>query len=254
MTKWIKNNPLPSAFIIAAIAITLLLGIRAGVTYLEEEIHYFSLEPVGGLRDRQETVGIIYHHTAASDRPITRHHEWHLFRGWTMVGYHYHIRTDGTIEAGRPHHVWGAHVKGENHRTIGIAFSGDLDKYPPTQEQYDSAIKLQWWLEEWEEYGELEISGHNDWAPTSCPGKYMDLNIIRAGVAVLREGSEPDVGRRTVEIEPITGHVGDITVDGYLIIEEERTYVPLRVIAEELGYEVGWDPVKREWSINKKGE
>jgi len=237
---WIRQHKLPAAFIMAALLTLLVLGVRAGVTYLTEDIQYFSLEPVGGLVERTQTIGIIYHHTAASDRPITRHHEWHLFRGWTMVGYHYHIRTDGTIEAGRPHHVWGAHARGENHRTIGIAFSGDFDQYPPTPEQYASAIRLQHWLEEWEGYGELPISGHSDWAPTSCPGRHMDLDIIREGVAALREP-------KPTTLEPVRGYVRCIRVDGYLI--DGTTYVPIRAVAETLGYRVDWCPTQREWRI-----
>ena len=251
MRSWIRHNTIPAIFIALAIVTTMAFGIWSGVTYLTDEIRYFSLEPRGGLIERQETVGIIYHHTAASDRPITSHHEWHLFRGWSMVGYNYHIRTDGTIEAGRPHNIQGAHVKGQNHRTIGIAFSGDLDEYPPTIQQYESAIELQWWLEEYQGYGVLEISGHNDWSSTSCPGKFMDLDVIRQGVIAKRAGVEDDeeeeVPDTSVPYEVIKGMVGDIPVSGYLI--DSTTYVPIRVIAEELGYDVLWNPELRQWHI-----
>lgn len=42
------------------------------------------------------------------------------------------IRLDGTVEAGRPLFDAGAHVKGHNHDSIGIAYVGgcDLDMKP----------------------------------------------------------------------------------------------------------------------------
>src|SRR5690554_4720623 len=49
---------------------------------------------------------------------------WQLQRGWRAIGYHWVIRRDGTVEAGRPEQEPGAHVAGHNSRTIGVCLVG----------------------------------------------------------------------------------------------------------------------------------
>ena len=45
-------------------------------------------------------------------------------RGWYDIGYHFVIDYDGTLAAGRPLVRMGAHVKGENKGTVGVALMG----------------------------------------------------------------------------------------------------------------------------------
>ncbi len=47
--------------------------------------------------------------------------------GWSDVGYHFIIRTDGTIEEGRPLTRMGAGVAGHNEDNIHICLIGGLD-------------------------------------------------------------------------------------------------------------------------------
>lgn len=61
--------------------------------------------------------------------------KWHKERGFARIGYHYVIDLDGTIEAGRPLSMNGAHcntagVSGKpyNSHSIGICYVGGLDK------------------------------------------------------------------------------------------------------------------------------
>jgi len=51
---------------------------------------------------------------------------WHKQRGWAMIGYHYVIRLDGSIEVGRPIGMTGAHCEGHNTGTIGVVYIGGL--------------------------------------------------------------------------------------------------------------------------------
>ncbi len=51
---------------------------------------------------------------------------WHKARKWPMIGYHYVIRRDGTLEKGRPLDMPGAHVKGHNAHSIGICLVGGM--------------------------------------------------------------------------------------------------------------------------------
>lgn len=76
---------------------------------------------------------IILHCTAtlgneSGDVDIDTVRTWHVEgNGWADVGYHYLVRRDGTVEPGRPLDVPGAHTKGHNWDSIGIAFSGGLN-------------------------------------------------------------------------------------------------------------------------------
>ena len=249
LTYWVKKNPIPAAFIAAGLIVALLIG--AGLTYLQKE--YFGFEPQWTLRERTETVGVTYHHTGVSDRPIDAHHDWHVSgRGWNMIGYHYHIRRDGTIEVGRPHWTVGAHAgeKG-NPVTIGVALSGDMSQYPPTQAQYEAAVELHYWLETEQGYGELEVFGHKDWMRTDCPGRYTDLDIIREGVEAKRiEALDPAGEREAIEVETLKGYVLGKGMNGFLVVEEGRVYVPIRFVSEELGYDVSWDGENRIWRVD----
>lgn len=50
--------------------------------------------------------------------------QWHIQRGFKKVGYHYFVRSDGTIEKGRDENEVGAHVKGHNSNSLGICLHG----------------------------------------------------------------------------------------------------------------------------------
>ena len=53
---------------------------------------------------------------------------WHLARGWADIGYHFVVERDGSVKAGRPIEIAGAHVEGHNSRSIGVCYIGGLDK------------------------------------------------------------------------------------------------------------------------------
>lgn len=57
-------------------------------------------------------------------------------RGWNDVGYHYGIKRDGTIEAGRPEDVQGAHCKEANKDSLGICMLAEDGLF--TMEQVSS--------------------------------------------------------------------------------------------------------------------
>lgn len=52
----------------------------------------------------------------------------HRSRGMRMVGYHFYIRKDGYIWSTRPLEEAGAHARGYNAESIGIAYEGGLDE------------------------------------------------------------------------------------------------------------------------------
>lgn len=101
---------------------------------------------------------------------------WHTTeRGWSDIGYHFVVHRNGQIAAGRPITRSGAHTRGHNKTTIGIALVGGrggcaddvfMDNY--TLEQ---ARELQALIESLQqEFPTIStISGHNDYATKACP-------------------------------------------------------------------------------------
>lgn len=54
--------------------------------------------------------------------------QMHRQRGFLAIGYHFVIKTDGTIQEGRPLDSIGAHAQGYNDRSIGICLIGGINK------------------------------------------------------------------------------------------------------------------------------
>ena len=52
--------------------------------------------------------------------------KWHLAKGWRDIGYHYVVRTDGSVEKGRAENVVGSQVAGWNQGSIAIVWSGGI--------------------------------------------------------------------------------------------------------------------------------
>lgn len=90
---------------------------------------------------------IILHHTGSMDTPeaVERYHRLGVQddlpgriaeailgndKPYSDVGYHFMISDDGSIYAGRNLAFKGAHVRGHNTNTIGIAFLGDHTSRP----------------------------------------------------------------------------------------------------------------------------
>ena len=119
---------------------------------------------------------VIVHCTAT---PEGRHttvedvRRWHLDRGWSDIGYHYLVYLDGTVHEGRPMEIQGAHTKGQNKNSIGIAYVGGIDKVnfkakdTRTEEQKEALVDL---LEFFKIANpEVTIHGHYEFASKACP-------------------------------------------------------------------------------------
>jgi N-acetyl-anhydromuramyl-L-alanine amidase AmpD len=52
---------------------------------------------------------------------------WHRMKGWLMIGYHWVIKRDGTVEQGRKPDQPGAHAEGFNDKSIGICLAGGVN-------------------------------------------------------------------------------------------------------------------------------
>ena len=89
-----------------------------------------------------------------------------------MIGYHYVIRRDGTVEPGRPLWMVGAHCKGHNTNSIGICYEGGLDargqpadtRTPEQKASMDSLVNVLHI-----KYPDAQVVGHNRFASKACP-------------------------------------------------------------------------------------
>ena len=98
---------------------------------------------------------------------------WHLERGFADIGYHFVVRLDGTVEAGRPVDRIGAHCKGHNRNSIGICYVGGADaslhsKDTRTPQQKQALAMLLDRLKSI--YPEAVVRKHRELAATECPG------------------------------------------------------------------------------------
>lgn len=89
------------------------------------------------------------------------------------MGYHFLIRLDGQIEVGRPVTETGAHTRGQNRNSIGIAYAGGLDqdgtpRDTRTDDQNAALVVLVMSL--MITFPSIEsVHGHNEFSPKACP-------------------------------------------------------------------------------------
>ncbi len=80
---------------------------------------------------RKKTDYFVVHCSASQNLPTINAKVidgWHKQRGFDRIGYHYVIKTDGTVETGRKLDEVGAHVAGYNSTSVGICMIGGVDK------------------------------------------------------------------------------------------------------------------------------
>lgn len=82
----------------------------------------------GGPQMRKIDAIIVHCSDSPDDRDIGAKEitQWHKERGFRTIGYHWVIRRDGTVEAGRDEFYAGAHVEGHNAHSIGICLVGRM--------------------------------------------------------------------------------------------------------------------------------
>jgi len=191
-----------------------------------------------GIKQRNKTNRFIIHHTASQDVPASTIHQWHLNQGWSGIGYHFVIRQNGDIERGRAENLIGAHAgeKG-NPDSIGIVLTGNFETGKPTTAQMDSLV---WLLKDYlfPKYGVKPVIGHKDVMATACPGKNFPWEE-------LRERLEDDEMAVETKIK-VNGQV----LTGY-ILKDNRSYAPVRALAEALGAKVDWDDKTKTVIITK---
>lgn len=118
---------------------------------------------------------IIIHCSATpAGRPVTVADitAWHRARGFNTIGYHYVVLLDGTVAAGRPESVIGAHCLGHNDRSIGVCYVGGLDAHGKpadtrTPQQRKALRDLVAELRR--RFPGATVHGHREFAAKACP-------------------------------------------------------------------------------------
>lgn len=179
-----------------------------------DRVEYLVVHTYGPLDERGRPVNL--------DQSAQSVHAHHLRLGTSGYGYHAGIRMDGTLEEGRPEDRAGAHVKGLNGRSLGIACAGNGDVADFTPAQY--ATLLPWLAERAQKYAVpvARILGHRecngipgvDRITKTCPGVHVSMDRIRERVAALLPGGATSrVGERVYS--PYFGE--------YLIVTEYKS-------------------------------
>lgn len=141
---------------------------------------------------------IVIHHTGSAkniDNPAQAmrnlYHYHAVSRNWGDIGYHYVIDINGNIYQGRQggDKTIGGHARNLNKTSIGIAVMGDYDKREVSAPALRSLLALTSFLAKkysinpsgssvYKEKTYININGHKDSNPTSCPGKYLDQKLF----------------------------------------------------------------------------
>lgn len=120
---------------------------------------------------RKKTTLLVVHVTATppnQDIGVKEVRAMHKARGFSDIGYHFVIRRDGRVEAGRPEKDTGAHVAGFNSISIGISMVGGVNAKGKAE---DNATPAQYAALEAKlaelaaKYPDARICGHRDLSP-----------------------------------------------------------------------------------------
>lgn len=115
-------------------------------------------------------VSRVFIHCSAASRPSVDAEEvdlWHRQRGWSEIGYHYFIKTDGTVEIGRDLEKTPAAQRFHNLWTIAICLNG-LKPSDFTDRQFLHLKQLCIQINKAYE-GKVTFHGHCEVAKKACP-------------------------------------------------------------------------------------
>lgn len=184
---------------------------------------------------------VVIHHTwrpTATDyrgietvRSVRRYHM--DVRGWSDNGYHVMVGPDGKVFLCRPLQRAGAHVRGRNAHTIGVAMIADFDREEP--ECYGGLRTCHEVVAALLERFDLPISAirfHREFAPKTCPGRKLALHAFRQAVKAAAATTNSRT-RPTVVLLPEAA-----TIECNAEVKNGVTRVDLRPLVEALGYRI----------------
>lgn len=98
---------------------------------------------------------------------------WHTReRGFSDIGYHFVVETDGSVSAGRPLDRVGAHCRGHNARSVGVCYMGGIGadgKPADTRNAAQKAAMRKLLSALARSFPGARIRSHRDFARKACP-------------------------------------------------------------------------------------
>lgn len=159
------------------------------------------------MKKRASTDWLVVHCAAtppSMDIGKTEIDRWHRAKGWLMIGYHYVIRRDGRVEAGRPEEAVGSHVAGYNSVSIGICLVGGVSASGKSEDNFTSAqyAALALLLKDLRvRYPRAKVQGHRDFPKVAKDCPCFDVrNWLSATGVFLKQ--EPVVNPKPVAETP----------------------------------------------------
>ena len=175
-------------------------------------------------------------------------------KGWRDIGYHYVVDLDGRVEPGRDESIAGAHCKGHNRNSIGVAYVGGVAKDGKTpmdtrtEVQKRSLIELLKSL--LEKFPGAKIYSHREFANKACPSfdatrEYAKLLLFTLLFMLTSCGAKKEVvaeryeeavnGEAVAELESRDSVAIDFVVEAdSVVVEMVRESVPVRVVAHRV--------------------
>lgn len=137
---------------------------------------------------------IVIHHSATPTGSVAAFDRMHKQKGWDECGYHFVIGNgsgsgNGQVEVGPrwPKQKWGAHAKTADNKYnefgIGICLVGNFDVTRPTPRQQQELSRLVAYLMKTYNIPPERVLGHRDTKATECPGRYMNIEVVRRQAA-----------------------------------------------------------------------
>ena len=124
------------------------------------------------------TINLIVIHCSATEEgkeySVEEITKWHQARGFSTIGYHFLIHSDGSIdgeaEGCRSIMQIGAHAKGSNRYSIGICYIGGLRYGEPFDTRTPAQIEsMRCLVKALQSIFPSDVIGHNEVSNKSCP-------------------------------------------------------------------------------------
>ena len=138
---------------------------------------------------------------AKTSAKVAEVRRWHKGqRRWSDIGYHYLIDRDGTVAIGRPLERTGAHTRGHNTGSIGIALFGghgsaETDAFAENFTAAQDQALIQLVSELRVRYPAIKrVSGHNEFAAKACPGFHVPKWYAAHGQAAKAPAPRREIG------------------------------------------------------------
>jgi hypothetical protein len=100
-------------------------------------------------------------------------------RGWSDIGYHLGVGSDGTFWILRPLAKTGAHTLNHNAHSVGVCLVGNFDTEDPWANGLGACCGLLASVLEAYNLGVQTIHFHREFADKTCPGTRIDLATVR---------------------------------------------------------------------------